>query len=238
LALNLNSPFAKMAHQKFPEWLSSDDGTIRTSGTGTRSKRGVELRKKLPLILVGLTLMTSQPAASGDANQSPRGGPHDFDWEIGSWKTDLLRLKQPLSGSKEWIHYTGLTTVRGIWHGKSNLVELDVNGPPGRFEAISLRLYDPETRQWGLFYANSRGGGVSMPPLVGGFKGKRGDFYDEEEYKDRKVLVHFVITVLNRNCAQFKQAFSADEGRTWETNWIVTDTRVGTRASACPRATS
>ena len=41
-----------------------------------------------------------------------RDGQHDFDFEIGTWKTHFTRLAHPLSGSTEWLAYDGTTTVR------------------------------------------------------------------------------------------------------------------------------
>ena len=179
-------------------------------------------------LLVLVAAMAASPAGSRPA-QIPSGAQHDFDWEIGSWKSDLRRLKKPLSGSSEWVHYTGTTEVRKVWGGKANLVELEVDGPTGHFEALSLRLYDPQSHQWSLNYANAASGQMSVTPAIGGFHNGRGEFYDQERYGDRTVLVRFVISNITRNSAHFEQAFSADGGRTWETNWIVTDTRIGAR---------
>jgi hypothetical protein len=164
-----------------------------------------------------------QPAA---APAAARDGSHDFDWEIGSWKTDMRRLRHPLSGSKEWLHYQGTTIVRPVWSGRANLVELEVDGPTGHFQALSLRLYNPEARQWSLNYANSAGGTMSSPPTIGEFRNGRGEFYDQEMLGARAILVRFVISDITADSAHFEQAFSDDGGRTWEANWIVTDMRV------------
>ncbi|HEX8241409.1 MAG TPA: SRPBCC family protein [Allosphingosinicella sp.] len=154
-----------------------------------------------------------------------RDGSHDFDFEIGRWKTDLRRLKKPLGGSPEWVHYSGTTTVTAIWGGKANLVELDVEGPTGRLQALSLRLYDPETREWSLNFANSAGGSLAVPS-VGAFRDGRGEFYNHETIGGRTVLVRFVISDITPESVRFEQAFSADGGRSWEVNWIVVDTRL------------
>ncbi|HEV8167917.1 MAG TPA: hypothetical protein VGP59_01190, partial [Pyrinomonadaceae bacterium] len=68
---------------------------------------------------------------------------HDFDWEIGTWKTHLRRLQKPLSGSTTWVEYEGTTVVRKVFDGRANLVELKADGPAGHFEGLSLRLYNP-----------------------------------------------------------------------------------------------
>ncbi|MBP3985654.1 hypothetical protein J5837_14675 [Pseudoxanthomonas helianthi] len=155
-----------------------------------------------------------------------RDGRHDFDWEIGTWKTELRRLVRPLSGSNEWAEYTGTTVVRKVLDGAANLVELRVQGPAGRIEGASLRLYNPQARQWGLHYASMRSGAFTRP-VFGAFDHGRGEFYGTEVMDDgREVMVRFVITATSADSAQFEQAYSADGGKHWEVNWLATDTRV------------
>ena len=72
-----------------------------------------------------------------------RDGQHDFDFEIGTWKTHVRRLVHPLTGSKTWVEMDGTTVVRKVWNGRGNLVELAADGPSGHFEGLSLRLYNP-----------------------------------------------------------------------------------------------
>jgi hypothetical protein len=163
-----------------------------------------------------------------ETNLSPseeRDGQHDFDWEIGSWRTHLKRRLRPLTGSDEWAEYQGTSIVRPVWNGRANLVELDVHGPAGRIEGLSLRLYNPESGQWSLNFA-SIAGGTMAPPTIGGFNDGRGEFYADETFNGRPIRVRFVISDVTPNSARFEQAFSEDGGKTWEVNWIATDTRV------------
>lgn len=166
----------------------------------------------------------TQPG-SGAAPATQRDGQHDFDFELGNWKTHISRLVHPLSGSKTWVEYDGTSVVRKIWDGRANLLELEVSGPAGHIEALSLRLYDPESGQWSLNFSNSSGGTLGQP-TVGEFHDGRGEFYDQETIGGRAVLVRFVISDIRRDSCHFEQAFSADGGRSWEVNWIATDTRV------------
>jgi hypothetical protein len=154
-----------------------------------------------------------------------RDGQHDFDFEIGSWTTRLSRLADPLRGSSTWVEYEGTTVVRKVWDGRANLVELDVEGPGGRIEGLSLRLYNPESRQWSLNFSNSRGGTLS-PPVIGEFKNGRGEFYGQETFNGRTILVRFVISDITPTSVRFEQSYSDNGGKTWEANWIATDTRV------------
>lgn len=161
--------------------------------------------------------VAQQPAAAA----AERDGRGDFDWEIGEWTTRLSRLQRPLSGSTTWVEYEGTTVVRPVLGG-GNLVELSVEGPTGRIEGISLRLYDPDARQWSLNFA---GGGVLSPPVFGEFRDGRGVFFGRDTWAGRAILVRFVISDVTANSARFEQAFSDDGGASWEVNWIAVDTR-------------
>jgi hypothetical protein len=90
---------------------------------------------------------------------------------------------------------------------------------------LSLRLYHPEARQWSLHFANSRDGALAEP-TVGEFRNGRGEFYSQEPFHDRVILVRFLITPVDANTWRFEQAFSDDGGKSWEVNWIATDTRI------------
>ena len=179
-------------------------------------------------VLPAFAQAASAPAPAPAVAPAPaplRDGSHDFDFEIGTWKTHLKRLLHPLTGSGEWAEYDGITTVRKVWDGRANLVELVADGPAGHFEGLNLRLYNPQSRQWSLNFASSRGGTLATP-TIGGFVDGVGTFYDQEDFDGRAVFVRFVITPLDADTIRFEQAFSADGGKTWEVNWVATDTRV------------
>lgn len=159
------------------------------------------------------------------AQTSQRDGQHDFDFEIGTWKTQLRRLQRPLSGATNWLEYEGTTVVSKVLDGRANLVELKVSGPAGRLEGLSLRLYNPQSRQWSLNFANVTDGTL-VTPSIGEFKNGRGEFYNQETFNGRAIFVRFVITRISNDQYRFEQSFSNDGGQTWELNWIAIDTRV------------
>lgn len=172
----------------------------------------------------GLDRKESPPTAT-TGHDTTRDGQHDFDFEIGTWKTHLRRLPRPLSGSTTWVEYEGTSVVRKVLNGRANLVELVADGPAGHFEGLSLRLYNPEAHQWSLNFANAASGTLSQP-TIGEFRDGRGEFYDQEMLSGRAILVRFVITPMGSDSCRFEQAFSDDGGKTWEVNWIAVDTRV------------
>lgn len=204
------------------------------------AQRGSMIKHLRPLFLAGLLgcglLAPCARAQSAGGTRQPRDGQHDFDFEIGTWKTHLTRLLHPLSGSNEWVSYDGTTIVTKVWNGRANLVELTADGSAGHFEGLNLRLYNPASRQWSLNFASSRGGTLGVP-TVGEFRAGRGEFYDQETLDGRAILVRFVITdatpgscfvrsTTTLNVCRFEQAFSDDGGNTWEVNWVATDTRI------------
>ena len=154
-----------------------------------------------------------------------RDGQNDFDFNFGTWKTHLRRLQRPLTGSTTWVEYEGTTVVSKVWNGRANLVELKVSGPAGSIEGLSLRLYNPQSRQWSLNFANISNGTL-VAPTIGEFKDGRGEFYNQETYNGRSIFVRFIITKLSQDSVRFEQSFSDDGGKTWEVNWIAVDTRV------------
>jgi len=151
---------------------------------------------------------------AGDAARA-----HDFDFDFGTWTLRASRLKKPLTGSTEWEQLDGKVAVRKIWGGRANLAEVTARGESGQIELLSLRLYNPQTRQWTMHFARSDQGTLGTP-MTGGFKDGRGEFYSVEPYRDRLILVRFAFLPVDADSARSEQAFSQDGGRTWEVNWI------------------
>jgi hypothetical protein len=166
-----------------------------------------------------------EPQSSGAAQTPARDGQHDFDWEIGTWKLHVQRLKKPLTGSKEWVELDGTVEARKVWEGRANLAEIKVDGDGKHIEFLSLRLYNPETHQWSLNFANVTSGTLNTP-MFGDFKSGRGEFYDQESFNGKMILVRFLFMGTSADQGRSEQAFSEDGGKTWETNWINTYTRL------------
>ena len=180
------------------------------------------------LVVAALVLLWNR----GDA-QTPappplkplRDGQYDFDFLLGKWKYHLKRLENPLTGSTKWIEFEGIGECRPIWNGKAQLDTLDVNGPTGHIEGLTLRLYGPESHQWSLYWANATKGTVDIP-TVGSFHDGRGEFFDQEVYRGRMILVRYIWSATTAKSPHFEQSFSEDGGKTWEVNWITDQVRV------------
>jgi len=185
----------------------------------------------LIFILILASFSIAPPAVSqtpsDGAKQSSvaRDGQHDFDFDLGTWKTHSSRLLHPLTGSTTWADMDGITVVKKVWGGRANLAEFKAGGPAGRVELLSLRWYNPSARQWYLDFATPNVGILGIPG-VGEFKNGRGDFYDQEEINGKYILVRFSIWSISADKAQSEQAFSDDGGKTWEVNWVNKYTRL------------
>jgi hypothetical protein len=201
-----------------------------------RKRGGPRARVRGTAVLLMSAMLGSSSAPAGSPrgeNQGPaesRAAGHDFDFSLGKWTTHIRRRLHPLTGSETWVEYNGTSIVQSFWDGRAGLGETEADGPEGHLEAFSLRLYEPDARQWALRYA-STGGTTSTAsaltlPTVGEFTHGRGEFYDTEEYRGRSILVRNTWSDITANSIRFEQAFSADGGKTWETNWVTVDTRV------------
>ncbi len=95
----------------------------------------------------------------------------------------------------------------------------------GPIEGLTLRLFDPDSHEWRLYWANSKDG-VLVVPQIGVFKNGVGEFYAQDTWKGKSVFVRFIWTNTNTNKPHFEQSFSGDGGETWEVNWITDQTRV------------
>jgi hypothetical protein len=179
--------------------------------------------------------MTREPEGGTDGSAAAGAGPagavsqtqdrqHDFAPLVGSWKFDLRRRIEPLSGSTTWVQLTGSGVCYPLWGGRAQLDTVLLNGDSGTIEGLTLRLYNPKSHEWRLYWANSKDGVVAVPQ-IGAFSNGHGEFYAQDTFDDRSILVKFDWTGLASASPHFEQSFSTDGGRTWEVNWITDQTR-------------
>jgi hypothetical protein len=150
-------------------------------------------------------------------------GTGDFDFLTGSWDGAQRRLLKPLAGCTEWDEFSSVTTCWSLFGGAANVDEVQV--PDRGWSGVSLRLLDVATRQWSIYWANSKTGELLMPPVVGGFTDGVGRFYNDEEFEGKPITVRYLWTGITATTARWEQAFSPDGRRTWETNWTMDFTR-------------
>jgi hypothetical protein len=177
---------------------------------------------RLRLLAPVMLLLCVQGNAATAPPAPQRDGAHDFDFLIGDWKAHVRRLPDRLAGSTEWIEYDGISRHKKILDSNANFEEFEVDGREKgqHIKAQTLRLYNPESHQWSIYLLDVDKGLLPMPPMVGQFTGRRGEFYDQEDYKGRAILVRYVWTDISPQSARMEQSFSADGGKSWEVNWI------------------
>lgn len=176
------------------------------------------------LTVTFISCCSSAFAQAQVTSTQPHDGQHDFDFHFGNWATHVKILLNPLTGSTNWVESDGTVSVRKIWDGLGNLEELEASNATTHFKGITLFLYDPKSHQWSQADANMDDGTLS-PPLIGEFKNGRGEFYGQQTYNGRTVLVRFVWSDITANSHRVEQSYSADGGKTWEPNLIAILTR-------------
>jgi hypothetical protein len=170
------------------------------------------------------SLASAQSAPAATVSATIRDGQHDFDFHFGNWRTHISRLDHPLTGSTTWLKYEGTLVARKVWGGRAQLEELEADGPAGHMEDALLFLYNPQSHQWSLNAAASNDGTMGQP-MFGEFKDGRGEFFDQEPFKGRSILVRQVWSDITPTSHRFEQSFSDDGGKTWEPNFVATLTR-------------
>jgi hypothetical protein len=148
---------------------------------------------------------------------------NDFDFLAGTWNVVNRRLVKALAGSDEWEEFPGISVASRHFDGAASFDEITF--PTKDFNGLTLRLYNPETRLWSIYWSSSARGVLDLPPMVGGFTGKQGEFYADDSYEGTPVRCRFIWTVFDENTLRWEQAFSVDGEQTWETNWIMDSTR-------------
>jgi hypothetical protein len=176
------------------------------------------------LLVLGVTLAVPLLAQTTEnpANLPQRDGSHDFDFLIGDWKAHVKRLPDRLNNSNTWIEYDGISNHHKLLDSNANFEQFEVTSTDGKLhiKGQTLRLYNPETKQWSIYLVDVDNGTLSLPPVVGGFTGNRGEFFDQEPYKGRAILVRYQWFNISPKSARMEQSFSPDGGKTWEVNWI------------------
>jgi len=164
--------------------------------------------------------------SSADRRMSQRDGTHDFDFLFGRWRVHNERLRRRLAGSTDWQCFDAIAECRPILGGAGNIDEFVTDEfEPSVFFGMTLRLFDRTTQRWSIWWASNRKGGLE-PPVVGNFNDGIGRFEGDDVHAGRPVRVRFVWSDTGPDRAHWEQAFSADGGRTWETNWRMHFTRL------------
>lgn len=174
----------------------------------------------ISLLPLAVAAQQSTPAPAGQHD-----GQHDFDFDLGTWKTHIRRLQHPLTGSTIWVEAKGTVAIRKVWDGRAQLEEIEADSPTGHWESLTLFLYNAEAHQWNINFTNSSSATFGTP-CVGEFKNGIGEFYSQDTINGRVILVRVTWSDIKPDTHKFEQAFSDNGGKTWETNFVANLERI------------
>lgn len=152
-------------------------------------------------------------------------GSADFDFQFGTWSIRNRRLDRRLSDCRDWTEFQSACTTRSILGGHGNIEENDVGLPSGSYRAVALRAFDPATGLWAIWWLDGRAPHALDVPVKGRFEGSIGTFLADDTLDGQPIRVRFTWNKTDADAPTWEQAFSADGGATWETNWVMRFTR-------------
>ena len=182
----------------------------------------------LALPIASALAQSSLPASRRNPTMpthEPNDGRRDFDFYLGRWQVRNRRLKQRFVGSDEWEEYAATDESRPILGGMGSIDDYRTEHFGGDFRGMAIRFFDPQTRLWSAYWSTNRTGTLD-PPVVGGFKDGIGTFYGHDKDGDRAVYVRCLWSEITDSHVKWEQAFSIDDGKTWETNLVMDMDRI------------
>jgi hypothetical protein len=153
-------------------------------------------------------------------------GRTDFDFFVGNWNGHHWRLRERLKGSSSWEEFDSTTVARRLLGGLGNMDEITLQRESGPREGLTVRLFDPSSKVWRLYWTTGGAIGPLDVPMVGAFKNGRGEFYAQEVFEDKSIISRYIWCNITPTSCRWEQAFSPDGGATWETNWVTEFVRV------------
>lgn len=198
----------------------------------------------LRFVLYGVLLASSVCLSGADtraANASPGAGStvvdtqaHAFDFLMGTWAVQNQLLAVRLQHSHEWLRFPSTDCESPLRTGTGNL-EYYLSSHWPDFVGMGLRLYDPQTHKWAIYWSDNRfSRGVLQPPVIGDFHDGRGLFEGPDHLNTVPIIVRYTWRSADHDHARWSQAFSRDNGRSWEVNWIMDLTRIPENVNASP----
>lgn len=153
----------------------------------------------------------------------------EFDFQIGAWRVHHRKLRGRLVGSNDWVEFDGTCSGWVVMDGQGSVEDQYLDDPDGAYRASAFRRRDPVTGDWSIWWFDSRFASVD-PPVTGRFVDGVGAFHADDVLDGRPIRVRFLWSAITAHSARWEQAFSADGGETWETNWIMTFERLSQSA--------
>jgi hypothetical protein len=151
---------------------------------------------------------------------SPISSKEDFDFYQGKWKVQNFKLKTRLNNCNDWIEFNASSDMQKILNGSGNIDKFLADFDGDLFEGLTLRLFDPVTRLWSIYWADTSRGKLD-PPVLGSFDQKIGHFLTKDTFENKPIIMVFCWDARSLDQLVWSQAFSEDQGKTWEWNWYM-----------------
>ncbi|MEO5892933.1 MAG: hypothetical protein ABIQ31_21975 [Ferruginibacter sp.] len=164
-------------------------------------------------------------AKAVEISPSANSSSNDFDFLVGKWNVKNRKLSTRLNGCTEWTEFNATGEMRKILNGIGNIDNFHTTFDGESFEGMTLRLFNPATRLWSIYWADSSVG-VLDTPVVGSFDNTTGQFFGKDIYQGKEIIFMFHWDASEPDSPTWSQAFSEDHGKTWEWNWHMDMTRV------------
>jgi hypothetical protein len=163
--------------------------------------------------------MMTQDSMHSGASAEDLSGLHDFDFMVGSWQ---VRHRRTDPGMQDWKEFKGTSSTRTIMDGAGNVEDNVLELPSGTYRAAAVRAYDRASGLWAIWWIDGRHPHARLdPPVRGRFENGIGRFYCDDVIDGKPIRLRFTWTFTGTNTARWEQAFSADAGKTWDTNWTM-----------------
>jgi hypothetical protein len=156
------------------------------------------------------------PSASSSLN--------DFDFLPGQWKVHNRKLKTRLAGTNDWEEFDSELHMRKTLMGNIENYYTSFNGKP--FEGMAIRLFDPSTRLWTIHWVDSNSCTMDEHPVTGSFENKVGKFYATDTFSGKEIVMLYQWDATDPTHPKWSQAFSTDNGKSWEWNWEMVLTKL------------
>ena len=200
--------------------------SVRQNLAGSAGALIAALSRSQAAAAASTALYRNQLVHNADTLPKRHDGSHDFDFCFGRWRVHNERLRGRLVGCTDWQRFEAILECRPILGGLGNIDEFITDEfEPTLFLGMTLRLFDRASGRWSIYWASNRRGRLE-PPVVGAFRDGIGCFEGDDVHDGIAVRVRFLWSDISADGARWEQAFSADGGATWETNWRMRLTRL------------
>ena len=183
------------------------------------------------LLLAACTSINEGINMTSNTTHTSLNSSHDFDFVVGRWRIENKRLVKRLAGSTDWEIFEATAHARLLPGGIGNYDDFMAEKWRPRFVGMSFRVFSPITQKWSIYWLDNKTGGLDPAgkltvPVVGEFKDGVGIFTCEDEFEGKPIIVRYIWSNITKDTARWEQAFSPDDGKTWETNWVMNHTRI------------